>query len=285
MLLQALTLPSILRSFRVPRDGALVVHSAIATLSRQGMRAEELIETLLDYMADGDVLMPTMTWRTVTPAQPRWDEMETPSHTGVLSEIFRTRYSEARSIHPTHSVAGRGPNAAMLLSRHHLDIKPVSANSPYGLLRDYETYILLLGVGLESCTAIHLPEETINPHLYLLPPETVELYHCRDRHGTVHEVRTLRHRRLDRDFPRFGPPLEARKLLGRGALGDCPYMLVSMRALLREVFGALLANPSATLRGTTASYPGHGISQDGGDGGGGGGGGGGAPNPGSPWVD
>ena len=144
----------------------------------------------------------------------------------------------ARSIHPTHSVAGRGPNAAILLSRHHLDVKPVSADSPYGLLRDYETYILLLGVALESCTAIHLPEETINPDLYLLP--TVESYPCRDRHGTVHEVRTLRHRRLPRNFPRFGPPLEARKLLARGVLGDCPYMVVSMRHLLVSVVLVLL---------------------------------------------
>src|SRR5947209_7277892 len=101
MLQQSVTLPSILQSFGVPRDGALVVHSAIATLSRQGVRAEEIIETVLDYMAEGNVFMPTMTWRTVTPAQPTWDEMEMPSHTGVLSEIFRTRYSSARSIHPT----------------------------------------------------------------------------------------------------------------------------------------------------------------------------------------
>ena len=251
MLQQALTLPSILRSFGVPRDGALIVHSAIGTLSRKGMRAEEIIEPLLDYMAQGNVFMPTMTWRAVTPAQPTWDEMETPSHTGVLSEIFRTRYSTARSIHPTHSVAGYGPDTAILLSRHHLDIKPVSANSPYGLLRDYDAYILLLGVGLEMCTAIHLPEESVNPDLYLLPPETVELYQCRDRRGAVHEVRTLRHRRLDRDFPRFGPPLESRTLLARGSLDDCPYILVSMRNLLREVFGQLLKNARATLRDAT----------------------------------
>ncbi len=247
MLQQPVTLPKILQSFGVPRDGALIVHSAIATLSRQGVRAEDIIEMLLEYMADGALFMPTMTWRTVTPAQPNWDEMETPSHTGVLSEIFRKNYSKARSIHPTHSVAGRGRDAAMLLARHHLDIKPLSANSPYGLLRDYDSYILLLGIGLESCTAIHLPEETINPDLYLLPPETAELYQCRDRHGTVHEVRTLRHRRLPRNFPRFGPPLEARKLLARGELGECPYMLVSMRHLLREVFAELLKDARATL--------------------------------------
>lgn len=244
-----LTLPSVLRSFGVPRDGALIVHSAIATLSRQGVRAEEIIESLLDYMADGDVFMPTMTWQTVTPAQPTWDEIKTPSHTGVLSEIFRTRYSTARSIHPTHSVAGVGPSARMLLSRHHLDARPVSANSPYGLMRDYDASILLLGVGLESCTAVHLPEETVNEELYLLPPSAAELYFCRNRSGNVLEVRTRRHRKLDRDFPRFEPRLAEKKLLVRGMIGDCPYLLVLLRHLLREVFAALLANPRGTLRG------------------------------------
>src|SRR5262249_29041952 len=112
---------SILGRFGVARDGVLIVHSAIASLSRQGLQAEALIEVLLDYMTPGTVFMPTMTWRTVTPAQPTWDEMQTSSHTGVLSEVFRTRYAVARSIHPTHSVAGYGPAAKALLSRHQFD--------------------------------------------------------------------------------------------------------------------------------------------------------------------
>jgi aminoglycoside 3-N-acetyltransferase len=91
----------------VPRDGVLVVHSAIAPLSRQGFRAEAIIEALLDYLSAGSLFMPTMTWRTVTPAHPEWDELATPSHTGVLTEVFRTRYATARSTHPTHSVAWR----------------------------------------------------------------------------------------------------------------------------------------------------------------------------------
>src|SRR5262249_10628173 len=92
----------ILQHFGVPRDAVLVVHGAIALLSRQGFRAEAIIETLLDHLPDGSLFMPTMTWRTVTPQQPEWDELATPSHTGVLTEIFRTRYATARSVHPTH---------------------------------------------------------------------------------------------------------------------------------------------------------------------------------------
>jgi aminoglycoside 3-N-acetyltransferase len=235
----------ILTSFGVPHDGVLVVHSAIGRLSRQGFRAEAIVEALLEHLADGNLFMPTMTWRTVTPDHPEWDEVATPSHTGVLTEVFRTRYATGRSIHPTHSVAGWGPAARTLLSRHHVDDTPVSGNSPYGLMRDYDAYVLMIGVGLETCTAIHLPEETIAPDLYMRP--TVELYQCRDRHGVVHAVHTRRHRRLNRDFPQFAEPLSAKGLLRSGDILGCPYSIVALSDLLREVFAALVDNPRATL--------------------------------------
>lgn len=241
----------ILDRIGVPAHGTLVVHSAIAALSRQGFRAEAMIEALLDHMHGGTLVMPTMTWRTVTPQQPHWDEIATPSHTGVLTEVFRTRYAATRSIHPTHSVAALGRDAGRLVARHHLDDTPVSANSPYGLMRDDPAYVLMLGVGLECCTAIHLPEETVAPDLYLRPPEQAELYQCRDRHGTVHAVRTRRHWRLDRDFPQFGPPLQQKGLLHAGEILGCPFAIVALADLLDAVSSALRADPRGTLRHET----------------------------------
>jgi len=250
---EADALRPILQRFGVRRDGVLVVHSAIAPLSRQGFRAEAIIETLLDHLSGGNLFMPTMTWRTVTLQHPEWDEIGTPSHTGVLTEIFRTRYATARSIHPTHSVAGCGPAAQPLLARHHVDSTPVSGNSPYGLMRDYDAHVLMIGVGLECCTAIHLPEETIAVDIYVRPPESAETYRCRDRHGVVHSVQTRRHWRLNRDFPQFAAPLSARGLLMSGDIGGCPYSIVALRDLLREVFAALIDNPRATLNRNDAA--------------------------------
>ena len=108
----------ILRRIAAPRDGVLVVHSAMARLSRQGFRAETMIEVFLDYMSSGTVVMPTMSWRNVTPQKPEWDERVTPSETGVMTEIFRTRYALRRSIHPTHSVAACGVAADELVAHH-----------------------------------------------------------------------------------------------------------------------------------------------------------------------
>jgi aminoglycoside 3-N-acetyltransferase len=243
----------ILERAQISHDSVLVVHSAIAHLSRRGFRAEAMIEAFLDYMIKGTLVMPTMTWRTVTPERPRWDELSTPSHTGVLSEIFRTRYATSRSIHPTHSVAACGSQAQGLLSRHHLDDTPVSPNSPYGLMRDTPAYLLMIGVGLESCTAIHLPEETIAPDIYLRPSDQTEVYECRDRHGAVHQVRTRRHWRLDRDFPKFGPVLAVQKCSHTGQIEGCDYMLVSLSHLLGVVTDALRADRSATLKQANGS--------------------------------
>lgn len=237
----------LLERLNVPHDGILVVHSAIGALSRQGFRAEAMIENFLDHLRGGTLVMPTMTWRSVTPANPHWDEIATPSHTGVLTEIFRTRYAAARSIHPTHSVAAAGPLAEHLTSRHQLDDTPVSANSPYGLMRGHEAFILTIGVGLECVTAIHLPEETVAPEIYVRPTDQTETYYCRDRHGVVHAVRTRRHWRLDRDFPKFERPLAEKQQLVAWGIGDCTCRLMPMQALLDEVCEALARDRNATL--------------------------------------
>jgi aminoglycoside 3-N-acetyltransferase len=238
----------ILEEFEVAPDGVLVIHSAISALSRKGYRAEAMIETFLDHMSNGTVVMPTMTWRTVTPLQPFWDEIDTRSETGVMSEIFRTRYASGRSIHPTHSVAAHGAAANRVVARHHFDDTPVSANSPYGLMRPYKSYVLMIGVGLESCTAIHLPEETIAPDVYLRPLNPAEIYRCKDRHGHEHRLRARRHWRLDRDFPQFGPPLAAAGRLRFGDIDGCGYIIVGLSDLLDAVTAALQADKTGTLK-------------------------------------
>jgi len=241
----------VLRRSGVSDDSVLVVHSAISALSRKGFRAEAMIEAFLDHLQNGTLVMPTMTWRSVTPDHPVWDEMKTPSHTGVLSEIFRTGYATGRSIHPTHSVAGYGRETTTLLARHHIDDTPVSSNSPYGLMRDSDAHVMMIGVGLETSTAIHLPEEALAPEKYLRP--TVEAYRCTDRHGVTHAVRTRRHCQLDRDFPQFAPPLANRGKLHTGVVEDCPYMVVALRDLLDVVTAAFAHGNDATLRRQVAA--------------------------------
>lgn len=247
MSLEAQVVESVLSSRPVTRNGILLVHSGFRHLSHAGLRAETFCQALIDAMPEGTVLMPSMTWRTVTRDNPVFDELHTPSHTGILTEIFRTGFSTHRSLHPTHSVVGRGPLAEFLLSAHHLGTTPCPGGSPYGLMREYDAHILMLGVGMESCTAFHHAEEMIAPELYVRPMEEAEDYDLIDRHGAIHRVKTRRHPRLPRNFSKFNAILRAEGGLSEGTIHNTPWLLFSARDLYRVLFRALVVRKDAIL--------------------------------------
>jgi aminoglycoside 3-N-acetyltransferase len=232
----------------VPADGTVIVHSAFRELGRQGWQAEAVIEALKHRLAEGTLLMPTMTWRTVTPAANVFDELATPSHTGILTELFRRGHAQARSLHPTHSVAGWGRNLDHLLGGHHLGCTPCPPDSPYGRMRSLNAFVLLLGVGMESCTAVHFIEERITPDLTLCPIERMESYLLRDRHGVTRPMKLRRHQRLDRDFHQFGREMLVRGEMVQGDFGGVPWRLFPIAALYPIVEAALTANPHAIIQ-------------------------------------
>jgi len=237
----------ILDAAQVPRDGVVVVHSAFSGLSRDGFRAEAFIDALVERLRHGTLLMPAMTWRNVTPAAPDWDERQTRSHVGILTEIFRTRYAETRSIHPTHSVSALGPAARELVADHQRDDTPCSPRSPWGRLAACNAYILLLGIGFETCTALHHAEEMVAPALYLKPPAEAVSYRCVARDGAVFSVRMRHHLRLNRDFPQYDGRLERQGKLATGTLGATRWRLVSARTLIDDSLANLRARPDAHI--------------------------------------
>jgi aminoglycoside 3-N-acetyltransferase len=237
----------LLDAARIPPDGVLFLHSAFRGLAAQGFRAEEFIEGLLDYMSRGTLVMPTMTWRVVTPESPVFDEVATASHVGVIPELFRLNYATHRSLHPTHSVTARGRHAVALTATHHLGDTPCAMTSPYGVARGMDAHILLLGVGLERCTAMHHAEEVAAIDTYLDRPEMAVPFELRARDGTVHEMRLRRHLRLNRDFPQFSSKLAARGVLRQGDFHGTAWQAVAQADLLDEVIGALCRDPRAII--------------------------------------
>lgn len=241
------TVSQALSRLGVPRDAVLFVHSAFRGLSREGLTPEGVIEALAAHVHEGTLLMPTMSWRYVKPQNPQFSELETPSNVGVLTEVFRTRWASARSLHPTHSAAGLGRDAAALLGEHHLDETPCSPRSPFGKLVTADAWVLMLGIGFDCCTLIHHGEEVVAPHLYLRPPEQAETYACRDRHGKVHEVRLRRHLFLPRDYWQFHDLLAADGRLRLDYLGNVVCRAFRARDLHARVIPALQARPDVIL--------------------------------------
>ncbi|MBI2961287.1 MAG: AAC(3) family N-acetyltransferase [Betaproteobacteria bacterium] len=229
------------------RDAAVMVHSAFRGLAREGLAPQAVAEELCDYFASGTLLMPTMSWRFVKPANPEFSELDTPSNTGILTEVFRTTLATARSLHPTHSVAGIGRRAAELLAEHHLDPTPCSARSPFGKLPIVDGWVLMLGIGMDCCTLVHHGEETVAVDIYLKPASETETYLCRDRAGQAHTVRLRRHKFLPRDYWQFQDRLAASGRLRLTRIGNVLCRAFAARELHRMVIETLQARPDAIL--------------------------------------
>lgn len=204
----------------VDPNGVLMVHSSFRQLGKEGYSPEDILEALKRYMADGTLLLPTMSWRYVKPDKPEFDEIATPSNTGVLTEIFRTQYATKRSIHPTHSVAGLGKRLDEILGGHHLCVTPCAAESPFRRMLESDATILMLGIGMDCCTVLHAAEEATAPDVYVKPESLTEKYVCTDRDGEKVDVMLRRHKFLPRDYWQCQDLLHANGALSIFRLGN-----------------------------------------------------------------
>tara|TARA_B100000965_G_scaffold363853_2_gene347011 strand:+ start:49801 stop:50616 length:816 start_codon:yes stop_codon:yes gene_type:complete len=240
---EASAIRRILETLEVPGDGVLQVHASFRGLSQMGWRPDATCEALVDFMRDGTLLMPAMSWSIVTPQHPVFDARSTPCQTGVLSETFRTDFASHRSLHPTHSVCGIGRRADELLSGHALDGTPCGNGSPYGIINGDDTpnevFVLLIGAGFECCTAIHRPEEVVSPDIYLQPTECSEDYRLIDLSGREIKFSLRRHARRVRDFQQYGHILNAQGALRLSAISDVGFIATDMRHLMNVVFDRL----------------------------------------------
>ncbi|PIW30971.1 MAG: hypothetical protein COW30_00705 [Rhodospirillales bacterium CG15_BIG_FIL_POST_REV_8_21_14_020_66_15] len=241
------TLKRLLDDLRIPQDGVLQVHASFRGLSEEGWKPETVCGAFTEYMSNGTLLMPAMSWSIVTPRNPVFDVRTTPCQTGILSETFRTQYAEHRSLHPTHSVCGVGRLAAELLSQHSRDGTPCGNYSPYGRISTDgvlgEAFVILIGTGFECCTAIHRPEEAVAPDIYLQPPEKAEDYELVAMNGVISTISLRRHARRVRDFQQYGHILAARNALRITTLGNVGFIAADMRLLMQIVEQRLRSDP------------------------------------------
>jgi len=132
----------------------LLVHTAFSKVRPVAGGPLGLIAALRDALgADGTLMMPSMSGDDDHPFDPRTSPCR---EMGVVAEGFWRCPDVLRSDSP-HAFAAIGPRAEQITSPHPID-PPHGLDSPVGRAYELAGQVLLLGVGHEANTTVHLAE-------------------------------------------------------------------------------------------------------------------------------
>ena len=156
------TLKQQLAAMGLTGQETILIHSSMKAIGETDGGAETVLDAWMEFFQDGLLLLPTHTWKTVNAEHPVFDVQKEPACVGILPNLFLKRQGVIRSLHPTHSMAGFGRNAASYLAGEEQRNTPCTPGGCYDRLKDIGGKILLIGVGHERNTYIHSVEEVLN---------------------------------------------------------------------------------------------------------------------------
>ena len=162
-----------LQALGVRRGDVLLVHSA---LSKVGSSAQNLIEALLTAVGPaGTLVMPSMADDDDVP----FDRAHSSCRAvGLAADTFWRMPGVLRSDSP-HAFAAHGPLAAHITAPHPVDV-PHGLDSPPGRVYQLNGSVLLIGVGHDADTTIHVAEN-IAAVRYRQPKYATVLEHGRPK--------------------------------------------------------------------------------------------------------
>lgn len=221
-------------------DGSetLMVHSSMKSIGKVDGGADTVLDALSRFFRNGLLIFPTFTYNTVL-GKERHDyyQDQTPSCTGILTELFRKRQGVIRSLHPTHSVAVLGNDAAEFTAGHEKCNSSFSQNSPYGKLLARKGKVLLIGVNLNRATIIHAIQEWAE--IPILSKEPLKLTSI-DANGTKYDVDLFYHLGVQWDFfPRALPILLEKNAVCKVKFADAESLLLDV-VMTAEILDKIL---------------------------------------------
>lgn len=222
-----------LKNLGVQRNDTILVHSSMKAL-KTTLSPKEFLTVLIDYLNEGTLILPTITYTLMYQDAPVFIANETPACIGLLPNEFLKIDGVKRSIHPTHSCAGIGVNADYLLGTHYLDRTPIGENSPFRKLAKINGKILMIGGVNEHNTLMHGVEE-VGGAPYYMKKEPKE-FTVIDSNGKeekqlhfIHDFSIVK----EVYYPRVESLLDETEI-SRGKIGSADCTLMSANAVLTK---------------------------------------------------
>lgn len=177
------TKDSLLRDFQrlgLQKGMTVIVHSSLSALGYVCGGPVAVVQALMETIGEeGNLVMPTQsadlsdpaTWenppvpehwhQAMRDAMPAYDPVITPTfYMGAIVEVFRNTPGVIRSSHPTDSFAAWGKMKEKILGDQPLDFGLGEA-SPLAKLYNIGAHVLLIGVGYDNNTSMHLAEHRV----------------------------------------------------------------------------------------------------------------------------
>ena len=221
-----------LRDVGLKVGDVVMVHSSLKSFGKVENGADSVIDALLSVLGrDGTLVMPTFTWDSFhNKTAGVFDIANTPSETGIITEVFRKRKGVLRSSHICHSVAAYGAHAIDVLGD---GISPFARNSPFERLYDLNASILLLGVSFNACTALHAVEEQMQvPYRYYRDFKTCTVIWPDGHASPSQSLEFLRKPGYVNDFGKMGGIFEEKGVLRTVSIGQSPVTTIPVRKII-----------------------------------------------------
>lgn len=234
-----------LAAIGVANGMTLMVHSSLSSIGWVVGGPQTLVRALLHLVGEtGTLAMPAATPQCADPATwkdspvpeswlaevreslPLFDPRTTPTSMGAIPEAFRTWPDTLRSNHPLESVCARGFAASEVTLEHPLAFSE-GIGGPFGKLYEMDSWVLLLGVGFNRCTALHFAESLVKQRRVT----TVRFPTMNNGRRIWMEVPNVADDN-DTFFPIIGPKYVSTGKARQGFVGDAPSLLFSMPGLV-----------------------------------------------------
>lgn len=151
-----------LRAMGLQPTDTVMVHSSMKAIGDVEGRADTVLDALMDFFSEGLLLLPTHTWAQMNAEHCVFDPETEPACVGILPNLFMKLPGVLRSLHPTHSMAAYGRNAAAFIRGEERAAAPCPPGGAWDRLRDVHAKILLIGVTHVCNTFIHVVDEAFD---------------------------------------------------------------------------------------------------------------------------